>query len=241
MNLRIQKISAAFLALSLGVVCASCSRTSAPAQTDTTLSGTAAQFAQTEAASSSLSETVSAGTAESAAAPTSAAPQTTAAPQASSSLSFADLPSEFFFTSGVGAWGTTIRIRPDGTFDGEYHDSDLGVKTMYYSTFNGKFSQPQKRDANSCTVRLERLDVTNDLSLTDFGIDPDTEVNYVESEPYGLEGVTDMVLYLPGTPIAQIPEECMPWLHLYEDTDVLPKGTYALFDPAAGNAFVGNQ
>ena len=33
---------------------------------------------------------------------------------------------EWSFYSGVGAWSTDFRILPDGSFSGEYHDSEMG-------------------------------------------------------------------------------------------------------------------
>ena len=33
---------------------------------------------------------------------------------------------EWLFCSGAGAWSTTIWIAPDGSFTGEYHDSEMG-------------------------------------------------------------------------------------------------------------------
>ena len=39
---------------------------------------------------------------------------------------FAQLPEEFLFASGAGAWSTVLSIGPDGSFTGEYHDADMG-------------------------------------------------------------------------------------------------------------------
>ncbi len=33
---------------------------------------------------------------------------------------------EWMFCSGVGAWSTLMWIEPDGTFIGDFHDSDMG-------------------------------------------------------------------------------------------------------------------
>ncbi len=37
---------------------------------------------------------------------------------------------EFCFTSGIGGWMTTLTILPNGTFFGEYHDSNIGEDGM---------------------------------------------------------------------------------------------------------------
>ena len=51
---------------------------------------------------------------------------------------FGKLPSEFVFSSGAGAWATILNIESDGTFTGEYHDSD--IDTVWICEFSGKFT-----------------------------------------------------------------------------------------------------
>ena len=47
------------------------------------------------------------------------------------SLSFSDFRRlRFTFTSGAGAWATTFTIDEDGSFSGEYRDSDMGYSTL---------------------------------------------------------------------------------------------------------------
>ena len=48
-------------------------------------------------------------------------------------LSFADLDGlSFCFSGGAGSWDTTFSIRPDGSFSGEYIDSDMGNRDTAY-------------------------------------------------------------------------------------------------------------
>ena len=43
-------------------------------------------------------------------------------------FSFADVADrEFCFSSGVGGWFTVLYIHEDGSFDGHYQDSNMGV------------------------------------------------------------------------------------------------------------------
>ena len=50
----------------------------------------------------------------------------------------------YSFGSGVGAWGTVMKVNKDGTFSGSYHDSDMGATGDGYligndvDTLNGK-------------------------------------------------------------------------------------------------------
>ena len=57
----------------------------------------------------------------------------------------------FGFSSGAGAWGTFLDLNDDGTFSGEFHDSNMGETgegypygTVYVCDFSGKFSEPEK-------------------------------------------------------------------------------------------------
>ena len=71
------------------------------------------------------------GAGSSSGATSSSAGSSAAGPSASQSqeegFSFDDVSHlEFWFGSGVGAWCTTLQIQPDGSFEGQYHDSDMG-------------------------------------------------------------------------------------------------------------------
>ena len=68
-------------------------------------------------------------------------------------FSFADVADrEFFFSSGAGGWCTVLYIDEDGSFEGNFRDSDMGSTgegypngTLYYCDFKGRFTEPQKR------------------------------------------------------------------------------------------------
>ena len=54
------------------------------------------------------------------------------------------LPIDLEFSSGAGAWGTGLTLAADGSFSGEYHDSDMGDSgddypdgTVYLCNFPG--------------------------------------------------------------------------------------------------------
>ena len=38
-----------------------------------------------------------------------------------------DFPMDLEFSSGVGGWGTSLTLERDGTFSGQFHDSDMGA------------------------------------------------------------------------------------------------------------------
>ena len=128
---------------------------------------------------------------------------------------FGILPDTFVFSSGVGAWDTQVSIAPDGSFAGTYHDADMGGTgegypngTEYICEFSGQFSQPTKVDDYTWSVQLE--------SLSYDGV-PETEeirdgIRYVCSTPYGVEGGEEFLIYLPGAPVADLPEGFCNWV-----------------------------
>lgn len=79
---------------------------------------------------------------------------------------FADVANlEFYFASGAGGWCTELYIHEDGTFEGLYHDSDMGDSsdeypngTIYYCDFTGKFTQLEKVDDYTYAMLIEHLE-----------------------------------------------------------------------------------
>ena len=65
----------------------------------------------------------------------------------SNAASFPNEPLYLMFTSGAGAWGSRLTLQPDGSFTGNYQDSEMGVNaedypngTCYVSVFEGQFT-----------------------------------------------------------------------------------------------------
>lgn len=135
-------------------------------------------------------------------------------------LSFEDLQNlEFIFSSGAGAWSTSLIIRPDGSFSGSYRDSDMGDMkeeypngTVYQADFTGQFSEP--RQTGEHTYRLEILSLDYDKA-------PGTEeirggVHYLYTAAAGLEDTDHLLLYTPGAPLETLPEEFRSWIGYYD-------------------------
>lgn len=122
---------------------------------------------------------------------------------------------EFCFSSGAGAWGTSLRINADGTFTGDYHDTDMGdtgesypFGTMYSYEFSGKFKNLQKVDDFTYSFELDYL--REDAPKKEF-ID-DHGVRIVPAEAYGLEIGKTYMLYLPGAEMNTLPEKFVHWV-----------------------------
>ena len=146
------------------------------------------------------------------------------------SLSFADLSATYVFSSGAGAWGTVLYLQENGTFYGDYHDSNLD--TVYYCTFKGIFAKPIKIDQYSYSMHIDRFEITDDYEKYEG-------LKYIKSDPYGLEGASELIVYIPGTPLSAIPKAYQSWIHLSGSATKLPDNKYVLCNETGHYAFVG--
>lgn len=169
---------------------------------------------------------------------------------------FHRIPLQFSFLSGAGGWSTELYMTGgdsyDGSFTGQYHDSDMGSVgedypngTVYYCNFTGKFTQPERLDEFVYSVKLEELtyDPAGEESIEDG-------VRYITAEPYGLENVGELRIYFPGYPIKNIPEDDRFWLLSAPELAVytldelgeqeLPGNTYLIHNVNEGQLFFGS-
>lgn len=152
---------------------------------------------------------------------------------------------DFYFSSGVGGWFTHVVFAPDGTFNGDFHDSEMGdsgegypLGSVFGCDFHGRVEAPERVDDNTWA-----------LSLTELAQDEDTQdeviidgIRYVAAPPYGLTGTDRLLVYLPGTPVEALPEAYLMWSHLnlMEETPAsLP--FYGLYNEAEECGFVGER
>ncbi|MBR3494363.1 MAG: hypothetical protein IKH38_02955 [Clostridia bacterium] len=126
---------------------------------------------------------------------------------------------EWSFSSGVGAWSTDLRILEDGSFAGEFHDSEMGESaetypngTVYGCSFTGTMSLAETVDENTWKIRVDTL--TMDEGQVPEAIDDG--IRYVTTEPYGISAGDEMLLYKPGTPVEALPEELVFWAHVMD-------------------------
>lgn len=156
-------------------------------------------------------------------------------------FSFSDISElEFWFGSGAGAWRTVLYVADDGSFEGLYTDSDMGSTgdnypngICYSSEFTGTFTAPKKVDEYTYSVEIQ------DLTLSK---DPGTEevrdgIKYLYSEPYGLDDAKELLFYLPGAPVKDLPEGYLSWARGYGDAieETLP--FYGLYNVGGDQGF----
>ena len=155
-------------------------------------------------------------------------------------------PLEMTFCSGVGAWNTTLTLDPDGSFEGVYHDSDMGDSgegypdgTVYLCTFYGRFGDIRKLDDSTYSMTLQELNITTSHEVGEEWIEDGTR--YVSSEPYGLSCGTDFLFYTPEAPVSELPEEFLNWFSgPYDRSSLTESGVlshYGLYNKDMGYGF----
>ena len=126
----------------------------------------------------------------------------------------ASIPSEFTFSSGAGGWGTFLTLNPDGSFQGSYHDSEMGDSgegypngSVYVCEFQGRFEAITQINETTYSMTLTEL-----TTKTENGKEwIEDEIRYIASEPYGLEAGRTFLLYTPETPVDGLSEEFLSW------------------------------
>jgi hypothetical protein len=123
---------------------------------------------------------------------------------------------EFEFTSGAGGWMTVVYIEPDGTFSGEFHDSEMGSAgedypdgTIYVCNFTGRFTAAQKISEYEYSMKC--------VDLAQDGKEGEEEIidgiRYITSTPYGFDNADEFRLYLPGKLVSELPAEYVDWVY----------------------------
>lgn len=157
-------------------------------------------------------------------------------------FSFAELQYLMFrFCSGAGGWATEMFIHADGSFAGEYFDGELGSSgegynaTTYLCHFSGQFTQPVKVNDYTYSMQISRLNYEEEAGREEI-IDG---MRYCYTEVYGLEDSENILIYLPGAPLEELPQEFRGWVGYYdlsytEDTEL---AFYALNNEAQQYGF----
>lgn len=171
-----------------------------------------------------------------------AEPESTAAAEEERGFSFADLKGyRFLFSSGAGAWGTTLTIREDGSFSGTYSDTDMGGEgdvsaIQYRCDFTGRFTQPEQVNDYTYSVRIAEISYEHEAGTDEIA----DGFHYYYTDPYGLKDAEEILIYLPGTPKDQLSEEFLSWV-TYGDVRDGKLDFYALNNEVNQEGFVGED
>lgn len=129
------------------------------------------------------------------------------------------VPEQFVFSSGAGAWATELNLSDDGTFTGMYHDSNMGQEidqypggVVYICEFAGAFTDFQKVDDYTYRMKLGSLTYKN-AGETEW--DGEEGEHYIPSEAYGISGGDEFRLYLQGHPTVSLPQKFLDCTQMY--------------------------
>ncbi|MBR0398663.1 MAG: DUF1311 domain-containing protein [Eubacterium sp.] len=161
---------------------------------------------------------------------------------AAEGFTYADLTGmEFYFSSGAGGWATTMTINADGTFSGNFHDSDMGDTgeqypngTLYYCDFDGSFGELERVDDYTYRTELKEIDFANTPETEEIKDD----IRYVYATAYGLDDAEDLYFYLPGKPVSDLPGAYVSWVQVGPEIEKNGCLTiYGLYNEKAENGF----
>lgn len=144
-------------------------------------------------------------------------------------------PMNMIYSSGAGGWRTQITLKEDGTFVGDYYDSQLGLSgvdydyTVYICEFYGKYEIVEQIDNYSYRlIFTEVISAKNkDAEWVEDGI------KYICSEPFGVNKNTEYILYTDETPVKNLSEDALMWWPLrynYQEDNIQKLSCYGLYN-----------
>ena len=148
----------------------------------------------------------------------------------------------FTFSSGAGGWSTDLIFGEDGSFTGDYHDSEMGETgegypngSVYFCSFKGRISPVEQVDDHCWKVRVDELEEDEASEMIEDSI------RYVPAESYGLTEGDEMLLYSPGTPVSVLSEDMQFWAHVLNPSDEEELENWFLYSEQNDSGFVGYQ
>ncbi len=167
--------------------------------------------------------------------------------ESSSMEIFSEIPEEFVFSSGSGAWRTYITISPKGEFVGEFSnwdsmpvrdDAPNGVTQK--CPFKGAFKDVEKVNDFEYTLKIDYLETTGTggQEVVDGLV-----IETLESVPYGFEEAEDFILYLPGRETADLDPTFLSWISSPQGWSETPSTLplYALFNVGGATGFCASS
>lgn len=148
----------------------------------------------------------------------------------------------FILSNGVGNWETTLVLDNEGGIYGDFHDLNMGEVgegyengTYYWNEYWGYSDGIEK--VNDYSYKFVLKDVATSQPGDVEEIDEEDSMKFKTT--YNIEGVVDeseYILYLPNTPILEVPKEALTWIPTLEtDRDIID--CYILYCVENGDIF----
>ena len=154
---------------------------------------------------------------------------------------FSVIAGNYSYMSGVGGWATMLKVSSDGSFTGEYHDSDMGDTgsgypngTEYYAKFSGKFKDIRKVNDKKYQITLDGdLKYDNRTGTTKIK----DGILYHYTDAYGFEDTDTFTVVMPGSSMNDLDSDVKKWI--YGADDQQQTKNILLINDANDETFVG--
>lgn len=149
----------------------------------------------------------------------------------------------FVFSSGAGAWSTSLDINADGSFYGVFSDSDMGDigkgypnGTIYYCGFSGQFTEPVKINDYTYSMKILKMEYKQKEDTKEIK----DGCRYIYTSAYGLDGADEIYIYTPDALVNKLPKEYMSWVYRTEN-DPSNLDCYGLYNVVEQNGFTSGK
>ena len=167
-------------------------------------------------------------------------PPTEPPTQSEAEILFEDMSGEYLFSSGAGAWGTMLCLNSDGTFEGSYHDTDMGSGgetykyTVHICNFTGAFTDVEKINDYTYSAKVENLEYEKPAGTEEIKED----CRYMYTDAYGIYGGDIFFFYTPDATMEQLPYEFKSWhIGLSAAPSEQLLGVYGIYNVTKKNGF----
>ncbi|MBR3057043.1 MAG: hypothetical protein IKG93_03645 [Clostridiales bacterium] len=208
---------------------------------------------ETETEAPTESETTSTESSESTTMKETTIAETAPAPMV---LSYDDDPIDFYksaayqipesliggLSGGTASWETVIRINTtkrnlSGQYESVMPNLDDDSYDIQRGEFSGLIEEFVRANDYSYKTKIHKISY---LEFEDKDEEYQGKTAHVKScKPYGFDKVEELILYLPNTPMSELPKEALEWVEMflsYPNEQYL--SNYVLYSPSDGTAFI---
>ena len=154
---------------------------------------------------------------------------------------FSQLTDHFKYFGTFGFWSTELDIYPDGSFEGEFSDLNMGATGPSYqgetiiSNFSGRFGGVKK--VNDTTYSMRILELSYEVEPGKERIEDNHRYAYTEA--VGLARSKEILVFLPGTPRKNLPDKYIDCVSFLMPPDFESLSFYGLFSENDNAGFAG--